>query len=114
MKVGLLGSGTVAQTLGNGFVSHGYEVMLGTRNPAKLADWKADAGEAAHVGSFKEAAAFATSWFWRLKEPQQRASLNMPVQKICMAKPLSMPQIRLLMRRRKKVSLNSLPVKMNR
>lgn len=33
MKVGVLGSGTVGQTLAAGFVKHGHQVMMGTRNP---------------------------------------------------------------------------------
>lgn len=57
MKVGILGSGTVAQVLGAGFRKHGHEVMLGTRDAAKLAGW-ADQNAGARVGSFAEAAAF--------------------------------------------------------
>lgn len=57
MKVGIIGSGVVAQTLGAGFLKHGHEVALGTREPAKLADWRAQ-HRAAEVGSFSEAAAF--------------------------------------------------------
>ena len=34
-KVGVLGSGIVGRTLAEGFLKHGYEVMLGTRDPAK-------------------------------------------------------------------------------
>jgi predicted dinucleotide-binding enzyme len=57
MKVGILGSGVVAQTLGAGFLAHGQEVMLGTRAPAKLEDWAArHAG--ARIGSFSDAAGF--------------------------------------------------------
>lgn len=58
MKIGILGSGVVGQTLGSGFIRHGYEVMLGTRSPEKLTDWKLKAGESGRVGSFAEAAAF--------------------------------------------------------
>jgi len=57
-KVGILGSGAVAQALGKGFLRHGAGVMLGTRDAAKLADWKKGAGERAAVGSFADAAAF--------------------------------------------------------
>jgi hypothetical protein len=39
MKIGVIGSGVVAQTLGAGFLKHGHDVVLGTRNPAKLKDW---------------------------------------------------------------------------
>ena len=57
MKVGLLGSGVVAKTLAEGFLKHGHEAMLGTREPAKLADWAAE-HSGAQVGSFAEAAKF--------------------------------------------------------
>ena len=57
-KVGIIGSGVVAQALGNGFLKHGYEVMLSTRTPAKLNDWKEKAGVHAHTGSFADAARF--------------------------------------------------------
>src|SRR5437867_3834341 len=57
-KVGVLGSGTVGQALANGFLKHGYEVMRGSREPAKLADWAAGAGPRAAAGSFADAARF--------------------------------------------------------
>lgn len=57
MQVGILGSGQVAQTLGAGFLAHGHEVMLGTRDPAKLEGWRAQ-NAAAGVGSFSDAASF--------------------------------------------------------
>ena len=41
MKVGIIGSGVVGQTLAAGFVKHGHEVEIGTREPAKLKDWSA-------------------------------------------------------------------------
>lgn len=58
-KVGILGSGIVGQTLGSGFIQHGYEVMLGTSNPGKLADWKAANSENARVGSFEDTVDFS-------------------------------------------------------
>jgi 8-hydroxy-5-deazaflavin:NADPH oxidoreductase len=57
-KIGILGSGIVGQTLANGFLKYGYEVMIGTGDTTKLSDWKANAGVNASVGSFSEAAAF--------------------------------------------------------
>ena len=39
MKIGVLGSGVVGQTLAAGFAKHGHDTMLGTRETAKLADW---------------------------------------------------------------------------
>jgi predicted dinucleotide-binding enzyme len=41
MKIGVIGSGVVAQALGAGFLKHGHEVVLGTRDAAKLKDWTA-------------------------------------------------------------------------
>jgi hypothetical protein len=58
MKTGIIGSGDVAKTLGGGFLRHGHDVTLGTRTPAKLADWKAK-NPRARVAGFAEAAAFA-------------------------------------------------------
>jgi 8-hydroxy-5-deazaflavin:NADPH oxidoreductase len=58
MKIGILGSGSVGDTLSNGFLSKGHSVMRGTREPQKLADWKAKARERASVGSFGDAAGF--------------------------------------------------------
>ncbi len=57
-KVGIIGSGVVARSLGNGFLKHNYEVMLSSRDVAKLADWKEKGGSHAHVGSFEDAAKF--------------------------------------------------------
>ena len=57
-NVGVLGSGIVGQTLANGFVRHGYDVMIGTNNPGKHAELKQKTNEKAKVGSFEEAAKF--------------------------------------------------------
>lgn len=58
MKVGILGSGSVAQTLGSGFIKHGHQVMLGTRDAQKLDAWKIQNGESSFVSSFEDAAKF--------------------------------------------------------
>ena len=57
-KIGIIGSGIVAKVLGKGLISLGHSVMLGSREPGKLDDWKAEAGANAQTGSFREAAAF--------------------------------------------------------
>lgn len=57
MKIGIIGSGDVAKSLGAGFLKHGHQVMLGTRTPAKLADWKSK-NPSAQTGTFPETAAF--------------------------------------------------------
>ena len=57
MKVGILGSGDVAKALAGGFLKHGHQVVLGTRDAAKLKDWVAQHQEA-QTGSFADAAKF--------------------------------------------------------
>ncbi len=57
-KIAVLGSGVVGQTLADGCLRHGYNVMRGSREPAKLGDWKKASGARASVGTFAEAAAF--------------------------------------------------------
>jgi predicted dinucleotide-binding enzyme len=57
MKVGIIGSGAVAQTLGDGFLRHGYELKMGTRTAAQLEGW-CDKHPQAHIGSFADAAKF--------------------------------------------------------
>jgi 8-hydroxy-5-deazaflavin:NADPH oxidoreductase len=57
MKIGILGSGGVATTLAAGFLGEGHTVMLGTRDAAKLGDWRA-AHRDVEIGSVAQAAAF--------------------------------------------------------
>lgn len=57
MKVGVLGSGDVAKVLASGFLKHGHEVMMGTRDAAKLADWTGN-NPGGQVGSFADSAQF--------------------------------------------------------
>jgi predicted dinucleotide-binding enzyme len=57
-KVGVLGSGAVGETLAEGFLRHGYDVMRASREPGKLAKWKTGAGAKAAIGTFAEAAKF--------------------------------------------------------
>jgi predicted dinucleotide-binding enzyme len=58
MKIGVIGSGDVAKILGGGFLKHGHDVMMGTREPAKLAEW-GKKNPKGRVGSFADAAKFA-------------------------------------------------------
>ncbi|MEO7733826.1 MAG: NAD(P)-binding domain-containing protein [Kofleriaceae bacterium] len=57
-KIGILGSGKVGEVLADGFLKHGHAVMRGSREPGKLADWKAAAQGAASTGTVAETAAF--------------------------------------------------------
>lgn len=71
MRIGVLGSGPVGQTLADGLLSLGHEVLLSSRTPDsdKLDAWvRRHANAAARIGDFAEAAVFgemvvlATSW----------------------------------------------------
>ncbi|MBX3191807.1 MAG: NAD(P)-binding domain-containing protein [Labilithrix sp.] len=57
-KVAVLGSGQVGEVLAAGFLKHGHEVTRGSRDPSKLADWKAKT-QGAKTGTFAEAAQWA-------------------------------------------------------
>jgi len=57
-RVGVIGSGGVGRVLADGFLKYGYEVMIGSRDPARLADWKEKGGERASLGSMAAAAQF--------------------------------------------------------
>jgi predicted dinucleotide-binding enzyme len=59
MKIGVLGSGDVGCALAGGFLRHGHEVMLGTRDPKKreVRDWM-NRTAGAQVGTFQDAARF--------------------------------------------------------
>lgn len=60
MKIGIIGSGDVAQSLGDGLVKAGHEVMLGTRdvNKKELAAWHKKNDKRKHLGSTTDAANF--------------------------------------------------------
>jgi len=70
MKIGIIGTGTVGQTLGTGLIKLGHEVKIGSRNPQKpeVQTWLKNNGNKATAGSFAEAATFGevvficTSW----------------------------------------------------
>ena len=59
MKIGILGSGAVGQTLGAGFLKHGHHVMLGTRDQRKpeIAKWL-QSTPGATAGTFEQTAQF--------------------------------------------------------
>src|SRR3990172_4592867 len=57
-KIGVIGSGVVGQVLANGFIKHGYDVMIGTNDQNKHAQLKEKTGGKAKVGSFAETSKF--------------------------------------------------------
>jgi 8-hydroxy-5-deazaflavin:NADPH oxidoreductase len=56
-RIGMLGSGVVAQVLASGFIKNGYEVTLGTRDVSKMKGWASE-NPAVRIGNFEEAAKF--------------------------------------------------------
>ena len=57
MRVGVIGSGDVGKALASGFLKHGYDVTIATREPAKLVDWLSKNNNA-KVASFSDTAKF--------------------------------------------------------
>jgi len=76
-KIGIIGSGVVAQTLANGFIKHNYQVMIGSRNKAKLGEWKGTAGSNGFVGTFAESAAFGELLILAVKGTAAKEALEL-------------------------------------
>jgi len=75
-KIGVLGSGTVGETLANGFLKHGHDVMRGSRDPNKLSGWKEKAGPKAQIGTFAEAAKFGDAVVLAVKGSAAESALK--------------------------------------
>src|SRR5436305_13587923 len=58
MKVGIIGSAAVGQTLAKAFKTEGYEVMLGTRNTSKKNMVDFNSKTQIDIGTFDEVAKF--------------------------------------------------------
>ena len=60
MRVGVMGTGVVGQTIGSKLVEIGHEVTMGSRDAAseRAAAWASGAGAHAAAGTFADAAAF--------------------------------------------------------
>jgi predicted dinucleotide-binding enzyme len=56
MKIGVIGSGEVGQTLAQGLTKHGYEVRIASRTPAKLDAFAKASG--IQTGTFSQVAAW--------------------------------------------------------
>jgi len=57
-KIGIVGSGIVGQKLANGFVKHGYDVMIATNTASKREELKSKTNGRTKIGSFEDAAKF--------------------------------------------------------
>ena len=60
MKIGIIGTGIVGNTLGTAFITKGHEVKMGSRDAtnAKAAEWTNANGKNASQGTFEDAAQF--------------------------------------------------------
>jgi 8-hydroxy-5-deazaflavin:NADPH oxidoreductase len=69
MKIGILGTGMVGETLGTKFVQLGHQVTMGSRtaNNESATKWVKAAGANASQGTFNDAAAFGEMVFVCLK-----------------------------------------------
>ena len=62
MRIGVLGSGMVAQAISARLAELGYEVMIGTRDAEKLKGWQSS-NQRVMIGSFAETAAHGETVF---------------------------------------------------
>jgi predicted dinucleotide-binding enzyme len=74
MRIGVIGSGQVGQTLAEGLKKHGYETRIASRTPAKLADFAARSG--IQAGTFAEVAAWAESVVLTVKGEAAEAAVR--------------------------------------
>jgi len=74
-KIGVLGSGQVAQVLAKGFLDNGYEVSVGTSNASKLAEWKGK-NASAKILSFEESATFGEVLILAIKGKAAESLIN--------------------------------------
>ncbi len=60
MRIGVLGTGMVGQTIATKLVELGHDVTMGSRSATneKVVAWAAEAGDRAHPGTMADAAAF--------------------------------------------------------
>lgn len=68
MHIGIIGSGTMGRTLGELWAKTGHDILFGSRDPQRVAEWLATTGVAAGHGTYADAVAFgdavllATHW----------------------------------------------------
>ena len=76
-KIGIIGSGVVGQALADGFLKYGYEVLVGSREPSKLAQWKSEAGDKGKIGTFVDASTFGEILILAVKGDTANEALNL-------------------------------------
>jgi len=77
MKIGVIGSGVVGQVLSNGFLKYGHEVMIGTRDPSKLNEFKEKTENKILVGNFEETSKFGELIVLAVKGTGAKEALKM-------------------------------------
>lgn len=75
MKIGILGSKIVGQSLARGLAKHGHEVVIGTRDPKALETFAKEAK--VKVGSFADAAKFGEVVILALSGEATEAALEL-------------------------------------
>lgn len=73
MKIGVIGAGGIGGTIGTLWAKAGHQVFFSSRNPEKLSDLVAAAGENTQAGTIAEAAAFSNviflaCYYWTIDE----------------------------------------------
>ena len=87
MKIGILGSGEVARVLAGGFLEHGHDVMLGTRDTSKLSEW-ARQNPRGRMGKFAEAAGFGEVVVLAVKGTASAEALHLAGAELLAGKPV--------------------------
>jgi len=74
MNIGVIGSASVGQTLASGLKKHGYGVRIGSRTPAKLAEFSQKSG--IRAGTLADVAAFGDAIVLAVKGHVAEAALG--------------------------------------
>jgi 8-hydroxy-5-deazaflavin:NADPH oxidoreductase len=74
MRIGVIGSAVVGQTLATGLKKHGYDVRIASRTPAKLAEFSRSSG--IQSGAFADVAAWAEGTVLAVKGDAAEAALR--------------------------------------
>ncbi|MCU0552967.1 MAG: NAD(P)-binding domain-containing protein [Leptolyngbya sp. Prado105] len=73
MKIGVIGAGGIGGTIGTHWAKAGHQVLFSSRNPEKLSELVATAGETAQAGTIAQAGAFSdviflACYYWTIDE----------------------------------------------
>jgi 8-hydroxy-5-deazaflavin:NADPH oxidoreductase len=74
-RIGIIGSGDVGKALAGGFLRHGYEVMIGSRDAEKLAALRSSVGAGLGIGTFAETVRFGEIVVFAVKGTAAKAAV---------------------------------------